>query len=289
MPGLWSFVVALLALPIGAATSTAFAATVPAAANASSLMSLNWSGYVLSAPRGSIHGVEGSWIVQRVQPEPNNTYSSQWVGIDGFSGGGLIQTGTESDSIDHVPAYGAWAALASTGEVALPMTVRPGDVMAATVAKGEGNVWTIALTDVTRHEDFATEVRYSTSETSAEWVEERPALASSGSSSLSNLSYYRVAEFGSRYTGSLPDTADVGRAIGATVPTTLRSVQMLLTPGPASLVALTRVGPLESDGASFTVTRTKPFSSRGSATLSGTAARRLPVTSIVSAADLATS
>ncbi len=257
MCGLWSLLCALCFLPFGGAVP---ATPSPTSADAP-FASFNWSGYVLSGPRGSIRGVQGSWIVQRVHPEPNDTYSAEWVGVDGFSGGGLIQTGTESDSIKRVPTYDAWVELATPGERLLSMSVRPGDVMAATLVEDKTGRWMVTLRDVTRHERYSATVDHPTSDTSAEWIEERPVLSYARVSSLANLSYFQVARFGRRYTGSLPDAADVRRAIGATAPTTLRAVEMLLVPGPLDRVALDHVGALEDDGASFAVTRTKPFAS----------------------------
>lgn len=263
MRGPWSLFLVLPSLLIGGGGTPAAAAPPPTYATSASL---NWSGYVLSGPRGSIHGVQGSWLVQRVHPEPNDTYSSEWVGVDGFSGGGLLQVGTDSDSLGHVPTYRAWVELAQTSALRLSMTVRPDDVMAATMLERGSDLWTITLADVTRRERFAATVRFQASGTSAEWIEERPVIVSSGIGSLANLSYFRVAKFGRRYTGSLPDSADVRRSIGGNATTMLRSVQMLLTSGPAHLVALDRVSALDRDGASFTVIRSKPFSTRGTPT-----------------------
>src|SRR5579859_4529046 len=57
--------------------------------------SSNWSGYAVSG--SSFTSATGSWIVQKVSASHKATYSSQWVGIDGFTNSSLIQTGTESD------------------------------------------------------------------------------------------------------------------------------------------------------------------------------------------------
>src|SRR4029077_9385696 len=68
--------------------------------------SSNWSGY---AGHGSgISAVTGSWTVQSVSPTKKASYSSQWVGIDGFNNPSLIQTGTESDYFHGAAHYDAW-------------------------------------------------------------------------------------------------------------------------------------------------------------------------------------
>lgn len=199
--------------------------------------------------------------MQRVRPEPNDTFSSQWVGVDGCSGGGLLQEGTESDSVGGTPVYAAWVELTPRGEDRLSMAVHPGDVVAGSISRGIADLWTISLADVTRHERFVAVVRHWASGTSAEWIEERSVLVVSGFAFLTNLSYFRVAKFGRKYTGSLADRAQVHRPIGTSTTTTVRSVRMLLTPGPTRRVALDRVGGLERDGGSFMVVRSKPFRS----------------------------
>jgi hypothetical protein len=268
MRALWGLLLLLSSVLVGGSSAPVVTEAAGVAAAPSS--SYNWSGYVLSGPRGSVQGAQGSWVVQRVRPEPNDTYSSQWVGVDGFSSQDLIQTGTDSNSVGGTLSYGAWIDLAPNSAQTLPMKVDPGDVMAATVVKSKSDLWTITLADITRHEHYSTSVHYMTRDTSAEWIEERPMIGAGGVGVLANLSYFRVAEFGSRYTGSLSDSADVQRGINAPVATQLRSVQMLLTKGPAHLVALDKVGTLATDGASFMVTRTKPFASRGAPALPAT-------------------
>src|SRR5690348_12236358 len=60
--------------------------------------STNWSGYAVTGPNGSVSSVQGSWIVPSVTCAKHSaTYSSYWVGIDGFSSGTVEQTGTDSD------------------------------------------------------------------------------------------------------------------------------------------------------------------------------------------------
>src|SRR5438067_11137972 len=68
--------------------------------------SSNWSGYALGG--NGFTSVSGSWIVQPVMRSNRATYSSQWVGIDGFNNSNLIQTGTESDFVNGSARYDAW-------------------------------------------------------------------------------------------------------------------------------------------------------------------------------------
>src|SRR5690348_1118761 len=68
--------------------------------------SSNWSGY---AKTGSgFNSVTSHWTVTAAARSRKATYSSEWVGIDGYSNNSLIQTGTESDYYSGSAHYDAW-------------------------------------------------------------------------------------------------------------------------------------------------------------------------------------
>src|SRR4051812_35832181 len=75
----------------------------------STAYSTNWSGYAavtnLSSPApNSVTAVSGSWVVPTVTgSRQGSSYSSAWVGIDGFSDSTVEQIGTEQDVINGVP------------------------------------------------------------------------------------------------------------------------------------------------------------------------------------------
>ena len=148
--------------------------------------SINWSGYVavenVSNPQnGTVTAVNGSWVVQSVTQTPNATnqsFSSQWIGIDGYSNTYLIQTGTESDSANVFgsPTW-AWYELLPNYAIQIPnFTVNAGDVMFAsiTLMNSTSHKWDIYLEDITQNETFNITVNYATPESSAEWIDERP-------------------------------------------------------------------------------------------------------------------
>ncbi len=98
--------------------------------------SSNWSGY---AKTGTFTRATGSWVVPAAGPTHNATYSSAWVGIDGFNNGSLIQTGTESDYYNGSAHYAAWWEILPAAETVIPsITVHAGDHMSASVVKGSG-------------------------------------------------------------------------------------------------------------------------------------------------------
>jgi len=160
----------------------------PGALRTTGWASSNWSGY---AETGSgFSSVTGSWIVQGVSPTSGSTYSSQWVGIDGFNNSSLIQTGTESDYINGSAVYRAWWEILPAAESVIPgMTVKPGDQVTASVVNNGGNSWTISIT--VGGQRFSTTQTYSGPRTSAEWIEEAPTVGGR----VAPLANYGLATF----------------------------------------------------------------------------------------------
>ena len=159
--------------------------------------STNWSGY---AEQGSFTQASGTWTVPNVSPSFVDLFSSTWVGIDGFDNMSVIQTGTDQNS---GPSFGgssgfdAWYELYPAPSVNLDPAqypVRPGDVMTANIAKGNGGNWSISLQDSTAHWTYSTTQQYSGAGASAEWIEEAPSdnfgvlpLATFSPATFSNL------------------------------------------------------------------------------------------------------
>jgi hypothetical protein len=160
--------------------------------------SSNWSGY---AKTGSFTRATGAWVVPSVASSHKATYSSQWVGIDGFNNSNLIQTGTEADFYNGSAHYGAWWEILPAAETVIPsITVHPGDHMSASITKGSGNSWTISISDTTTGASFTTVKTYTGPGTSAEWIEEAPSVGGH----VATLARY-----------SSPDTFDPGTANGS--------------------------------------------------------------------------
>src|ERR1043165_3390538 len=87
--------------------------------------SSNWSGYAIT---GNFTAATGSWTVQTAGQSRKPTYSSQWIGIDGFNNSNLIQTGTESDYYSGSAHYAAWWEILPAPETGIPSPpVRPRD------------------------------------------------------------------------------------------------------------------------------------------------------------------
>ena len=158
----------------------------------------NWSGYAKS---GNYTSATAQWVVPSVSPTHGSSYSSAWVGIDGFTNSDLIQTGTESDYYNGSAHYDAWWEILPAAETPISsFAVHPGDVMTATITRGSGSSWTITIKDVTSGGSFTTTQNYTGPGTSVEWIEEAPTVGGR----VATLAHY-----------SSPDTFDPATANGA--------------------------------------------------------------------------
>jgi hypothetical protein len=165
-------------LPAGSASSTALfhhprIAVSRPGTRAHGWASSNWSGYAIT---GSVyHSVTAKWVVPSVAVSSKATYSSDWVGIDGFNNSHLIQTGTESDYYNGSAHYDAWWEIIPAAETVIPsITVNPGDTITASIVKGSSSSWTITITDGSHN--FTTTKTYRGPHASAEWIEEAPSV-----------------------------------------------------------------------------------------------------------------
>jgi hypothetical protein len=137
--------------------------------------SSNWSGYAKTG--GPFTSATGRWNVPSVTPSHKATYSSSWVGIDGFNNSSLIQTGTEQDYYNGSAHYAAWWEILPAAETVIPtITPNPGDVMTASISQVSAGRFSITLTDVTTNQSFTTQQSYSGPLTSVEWIQEAPTV-----------------------------------------------------------------------------------------------------------------
>jgi hypothetical protein len=157
----------------------------------------NWSGYnqgSLELGGELFHSISGYWTVpkatQHVKGQSED--SADWVGIGGgcvdsgctVTDSTLIQTGTEQDvSSSGKASYSAWYELIPAPSITITsITPHPGDRMAASISTVAGNadVWTIMIKDVTTGQSYTTTVPYSSTQLTAEWIEETPLVIGTG-------------------------------------------------------------------------------------------------------------
>ncbi|WP_406461507.1 G1 family endopeptidase [Streptomyces sp. NBC_01622] len=109
--------------------------------------SANWSGYAATGSTGAHTSVTSSWTQPTVTCSSATTYSSFWVGLDGYSNSALEQTGTEAECIGGKATYGAWWEVLPASESAYSgVTVKGGDKFTATVTY-TGSTFTMTLAD----------------------------------------------------------------------------------------------------------------------------------------------
>ena len=182
--------------------AASYAAPIPSAARnsvshavaASTLTtSSNWSGYAaetsLANPSSNaVTSVSGTWQVPTVTGSgKGTTYSSVWVGIDGYSSSTVEQIGTEEDVSGGKASYYAWYEMYPNASVTLTsVSINPGDQISAEVQYETSGQFALSITDVTsRVSDTvysaAPQTRRGTvaaQRSSAEWIVEAPSSGS---------------------------------------------------------------------------------------------------------------
>jgi Peptidase A4 family len=151
---------------------------------AGQVSSTNWSGYAaatnLNHPtKNSVSAVSGSWIVPTIVSSGGNTYSSLWVGIDGYNSPTVEQIGTEHDFSGGVQQHYAWFEMYPGGSYVINgFPLKPGDVISASVVYSGNNIFTMTLMNDTQKVSYTVPTQYTKSSTalreSAEWIVEAP-------------------------------------------------------------------------------------------------------------------
>ena len=211
--------------------------------------SLEWSGYAVTGPVGSVSDVKGSWKVPAIVGDCPTTsqYSSFWVGIDGISSNTVEQIGTDSDCLKGSAVYYAWYEFYPSRGYGL-FYVNPGDVVSAEV-NYSNETFTVSILDLTSDRSFNTSQRVrSAQRSSAEWIAEAP---SSRRISLPLANFGNVY-FGSDNTGvSATCYATVSGATG-TIATFGSSVQQITMVNSSGATKAQPSG-VSSDGTSFSI------------------------------------
>jgi hypothetical protein len=175
--------------------------------------STNWFGYNAGAlERGTLfNSTTADWTVPTATQHRSGEAESSatWIGIGGgcldagcgLNDATLIQTGTEQDvdASGHA-TYSAWWELVPVPAVTISnLSVSPGDHMHASVAESVPNseLWTITLKDVTRNESFSTTVPYTSTHSTAEWIEETPLTVGAGGTGEASLPTLTPTQFSS--------------------------------------------------------------------------------------------
>ncbi len=216
--------------------------------------STNWSGYAVTGPTGSVSDVKGSWKVPSVSCTSKTTYSSYWVGIDGYSSSTVEQTGTDSDCSSGSPVYYAWYEFYPAASVQISgFTVKPGDVVTAEVSYSTSTgLFTTTITDGSQ--TFSTSGSVSgAARSSAEWIIERPALCFGAHCKLTSLSNFGTVSLGTDYTSVAGTNYATISGTNAAIGSFGANVHRITMVNNAGTV-LAEPSTLSTDGTSFTET-----------------------------------
>jgi hypothetical protein len=207
--------------------------------------SRNWAGYV--AQNGPYTTVSGTWTVPSVTGSYATSADAAWIGIGGMSSSDLIQSGTQDivDPDGQVSTSGFYELLPDAAITIPTVTVHPGDSVTVSIARQQLNRWQISFTDTTDRQTFKTTVAYTSSLSSAEWIEEAP---SDGSGTMP------LANFGSvSFKHGASNHGTIAKSGAQSLTMADDQGQTLATPSA-----------LSSDGASFTVSDQQASSDGGS-------------------------
>jgi hypothetical protein len=202
--------------------------------------SRNWSGYVATGGT-SYTSVSGTWIVPK--PDANVPgVDATWVGIGGANTTDLIQAGTEATvNPDGTITYDAWTETLPQSTRTISLAVSAGDTVSVSITEQSSGLWLVDLKNVTTGKAYTTTIRYSSSKSSAEWIEEAPSVGR-GIAPLDSFGSVTFSAGSTVVDGKRQTIAGAGAKA--------------VTMANAANQPLAVPSSMGSDGSSFTVTRT---------------------------------
>jgi len=219
---------------------TLFSNTASAASALHLHISKNWAGYAASSD--SYTGVSATWTVPAsTQTSKTISADAAWVGIGGMSESDLIQAGTQAVIRNGRTEYTAWYELLPDTQRAVPLPVKAGDRISASVNEVATGIWRITITNLTTGQTYQTSVPYTSSHSSAEWIVERP-LAITGKAT----GYLPLSNFGNLTFDNATLTTASGQS--QTVSTS-GAEQLIMSTSNTHLIA----APKNQSGSSFDV------------------------------------
>ncbi|MGZ4411558.1 MAG: G1 family glutamic endopeptidase, partial [Gaiellaceae bacterium] len=266
--------VALAALATGCALAagSASAATptvaktraVVTGGTATSQTSTNWAGYAItssSQAAKAFTSVSGRWVQPSVDcTQTSPAFAAFWIGLGGFSAGSqaLEQIGTQASCDPSGGAsYSIWYEVIPAPSVPIPLTVEPGDTVAAGVTIKRHTV-TLTIRDLTKGTSFRKQLHMAVPDgSSAEWIAEAPSacdgrggcqvvpLADFGSVAFTNAATRVAGHLGTIFDFAWTPTAinlqsDSAQPVGNTLDQSSSTVSAITSP-------------VSSDGRSFSV------------------------------------
>ena len=205
-------------------------------------VSQNWSGY--AATGGTYTGVSGTWTVPQFAPSSPAGADATWVGIGGVNSRDLIQAGTQQTvSGSGATQYQAWVETLPQASHPVPLSVNPGDSVSISISQvpQAQDQWQVSYTNNTTGQTFQVTEHYTSSLSSAEWIEEAPSAARGSQLPLDNF-------------GSVAFSSGSAVKDGNTVSIAQSGAQPITMVARASR-QVARPSSIGTDGGSFTVTQ----------------------------------
>ena len=223
---------------------TAPSVTQPGTPASVTSSSSNWSGY--AANGGAFTSVTATWTVPTVSATSSGA-DATWVGIGGLTSNDLLQAGTQAmvDGSGTVE-YSSWIEMLPQSSRNVPLSVSAGDSVTVTITQQGGNDWLIAMKNNTTNGSYSVTVQYSSSNSSAEWVQEAPSVGRG----VISLDQFGTVKFSGASAVRDGKTMSLS-ALGA------KAITMINGQGQA----IAQPSTIASDGSSFTIARTDATSS----------------------------
>jgi hypothetical protein len=202
----------------------------------------NWSGY--AATGGNFTEVTGTWTVPQFNADNSGGIDAAWVGIGGVRSTDLIQAGTQQTvSGAGRTQYEAWVEVLPRASRPVPLQVHGGDSITVDIAEQSPDHWLIHFINNTTGQSFDSPQQYTSSHSSAEWVEEAPSGGRGGG--VLPLDNFGTIQFSAGSTTKNGQSVSISGAGSKAITMIGSGNQALAVPSD-----------LGSDGASFTVSRT---------------------------------
>jgi peptidase A4-like protein len=154
----------------------------------------NWSGYnqgTLEKGGVQFHSVDGTWVVPTAtQHAPGEAeFSASWVGIGGgcvdagctITDSTLIQAGTSQDvdASGHAAYSAWWEIIPAPSTTIVNFAVSAGNVIHVNITETTPAIWSITVQNQTTGQTFAMTTPYTSTYSTAEWIEETPVVIDS--------------------------------------------------------------------------------------------------------------
>jgi hypothetical protein len=182
--------------------------------------------------------------VPQFAPDSPAGADATWVGIGGVNTRDLIQAGTQQTvSGSGSTQYEAWVETLPQASHPVPLAVNPGDSVSISINEDPQNQdqWQVVFTNNTTGHNYQVTEHYSSSLSSAEWIEEAPSAARGRQLPLDNFGTIAFSQGSAVKDGKTVNIADAGAK-----PITMVARGTRQTAQPSAL---------GDDGSSFSVTQ----------------------------------